>query len=166
MTLALLALSALVGLALIVWALFLLAPARPSVSSGGFYQDYPRARVTVGSHSFRAALADSARSRARGLSGRDSIADDQAMLFTFPRAARHFFWMKDMLFPIDIIWIKDGRVVDVSENLPVPPARASLARIARSGVRPKTAVNMVMEVNAGLVRKAGIKVGDEVKVEE
>jgi hypothetical protein len=53
----------------------------------------------------------------QGLSGRKSLAYNQGMLFIFPNEGYHKFWMKDMLFPIDIIWLdKDYKVVYVKEN--------------------------------------------------
>lgn len=53
----------------------------------------------------------------QGLSGRKSLADNQGMLFVFPQEGYHSFWMKGMLFPIDIIWLdKDYKVVYVKEN--------------------------------------------------
>lgn len=135
------------------------------MGSEGFYPDYPRARVIIGEHVFRAAVARSIASRTQGLSGRGSMAEDEAMLFTFPIAMRYSFWMKDMMFSIDIIWIKDGRVADISENVPVPSAGMSLASLSKSAVKPRMAVTTVLEVNAGLVGKLGIRTGDRIVIE-
>lgn len=53
--------------------------------------------------------------RERGLSGRESLAPTEGMLFVFPESGYHAFWMKDMQFPIDIIWVAaDGTIVDIA----------------------------------------------------
>lgn len=119
--------------------------------------------VTMGRQTFRADVAGNFVVRARGLSGRAVLAEDEAMLFIFPIAMRYSFWMKGMKFPLDIIWIRKGRIVDMSENVPVPAANASIASMISSGVRPKTVVDAVLEVNAGVARKLGLKVGDSVE---
>lgn len=110
--------------------------------------------VKIGSQTFRAAVADNLFTRARGLSGRASLAADEAMLFTFSLPWRYSFWMQGMKFPLDVIWIRKGCVVDMSENVP----------LHSSAFRPKTAVDAVLEVNAGLVRELGVKIGDKVEL--
>lgn len=56
--------------------------------------------------------------RAEGLSGRKEIKPNEGMLFVFPEDREHGFWMKDMGFPIDILWLDRGyRIVDVRENV-------------------------------------------------
>ncbi|HEV2613770.1 MAG TPA: DUF192 domain-containing protein [Gammaproteobacteria bacterium] len=53
----------------------------------------------------------------QGLSGRKSLANNEGMLFVFPKEGFYPFWMKSMLFPIDIIWLdKNYKVVYVKEN--------------------------------------------------
>ena len=55
---------------------------------------------------------------ARGLSGRDKLGDHQGMLFVFDADGRHSFWMKDMKFALDILWLdQDGRIVDMRQDL-------------------------------------------------
>ena len=123
-----------------------------------------KALVSIGSRTFRAEVADNVFTRARGLSGRATLAADEAMLFIFPLPWRYSFWMKGMRFPLDIIWIRKGRVADISENVPAPALGASIVSLAGSGIKPRSAVDTVFEVNAGLVRKFGIKTGDKVEV--
>src|SRR3989344_3587537 len=53
----------------------------------------------------------------QGLSGRDGLKDDEGMLFVFANSGEHLFWMKDMKFPIDIIWLNDNReVIYIKKN--------------------------------------------------
>lgn len=55
--------------------------------------------------------------REEGLSGRNSLSKNRGLLFVFPSPGTFSFWMKDMNFPIDIIWINEkGIVVDIMEN--------------------------------------------------
>ncbi|MDX1536041.1 MAG: DUF192 domain-containing protein, partial [Candidatus Spechtbacterales bacterium] len=62
-------------------------------------------------------LAEKPEDKAKGLSGRSSLAEEHGMLFVFNRPGTYSFWMKEMNFPIDIIWIgEDMRVVDITKN--------------------------------------------------
>lgn len=98
--------------------------------------------------------------RQRGLSGRKKMAEDAGMLFIFERAEYHSFWMKDMHFPLDLIWIFNGEVVDIKANVP-PPAGPVLELVR---YRPAVPANYVLEVNAGVAEKCGLKVGDKIEL--
>lgn len=98
-------------------------------------------------------VASSAAQQSKGLSGRTSLAADTGMLFVFSQDASTAFWMKDMRFPIDIIWINDDTVVDLDADVPIvtsgsPPLYT-----------PVTPVNYVLEVNAGFAAAHGIAIG-------
>ena len=89
---------------------------RGAGSACGTYRDDKT--VQIGSHKLAAEAADTNSSRAQGLSGRPCIGSNQAMLFTFSQPGRYSFWMKDMRFPIDIIWISSvHEAVVVEENV-------------------------------------------------
>jgi hypothetical protein len=149
------------GVALLVWGIYLLLK-RPKVNSAAFYPEYPQAQVIIKKTVIRAAVADSVATRTQGLSGRAAMKPDEAMLFIFPTAARYSFWMKDMMFPLDMVWIRNGRVVDISVNVPSPEPNASILRSPR--VKPATPADSLLEVNAGLAARHGWKTGDEVRV--
>lgn len=68
--------------------------------SGGFLGK----TVEVKGQTFKVAIADTDEKRTKGLSGRDNLAQDQGMLFLFDKPGNYPFWMKDMRFPIDIIF--------------------------------------------------------------
>lgn len=112
--------------------------------------------VVIGSASFVTEVADTSEKRELGLGKRDSLPPRHAMYFPFPTSYRWVFWMKDMRFPIDIIWIKDGVVVDVTKNAPVPHDGIT------DRFSPSEPVNGVLEINAGEADELNIKPGDKV----
>lgn len=93
----------------------------------------------------------------KGLSGRGSMNPGTGMLFSMPNACN--FWMKDMKFPLDIIWINDKReVVDISENLPVPTS--SFMPL----YSPRRFSVYALEINGGEAKALGINIGDAVEI--
>lgn len=99
-------------------------------------------------------IADNDYETETGLMYRKGMDDDQGMLFVFPDQAMHSFYMKNTEFPLDIVFIKnDMKIASVQENAQ-PLSEASLSS--------KVPVQYVLELNAGLVEKLGLKVGDSV----
>ena len=98
-------------------------------------------------------IADTPKLRERGLSGRENLSIDTGMLFIFDKSDRYAFWMNDMKFNLDFIWLKDKRVVYLSQNIPNPAT-----------LFPPVPVDMVLEVNAGFVLENSIALGDTIEV--
>jgi uncharacterized membrane protein (UPF0127 family) len=119
-------------------------------------------RIAIGAQTFSAEYADTIRSRSRGLSGHAPLADKEGMYFSFPIKAKYPIWMKGMTFPIDIVWIADGKVVGFTENAPIPESKNVLELPTYS---PPEAVDAALELNAGTVKKFGFALGDPVSVE-
>jgi uncharacterized membrane protein (UPF0127 family) len=117
----------------------------------------PAAVVTVGGASVRVEVADDDASRERGLSGRDSLAPDAGMLFFLPGDSPSI-WMKGMRFPIDVVWIKDGRVVDVTAGLQPPAGSGPLPTFS-----PARPADRALEVNAGWAAEHDVARGDRVR---
>ena len=93
--------------------------------------------------------------REKGLSYRDSLGADKVMLFIFEEEGFYPFWMKNMRFPIDIIWLdKDYKVVYLVEN--VKPCDAGACQI----IYPDQNAQYVLEINAGEAGKIGLKEGN------
>lgn len=107
--------------------------------------------VLVGQQRFRVEVAASESTREKGLSGRTDLPTDAGMWFAMPAPGMHGFWMKDMVFPIDLIWISPDRVVLGAARL--APCAAHACPIHY----PPAPAAYVLEVNAG--RFAG-KPGD------
>lgn len=98
-------------------------------------------------------VADTFIKRAKGLSGREGISDDQGMLFVFKKPDLHSFWMKGMKFSIDIVWIDENlKIVEISKNV----SPESFAKT----FRPTKSVQYVLEIKAGWVDEHSIKEGD------
>lgn len=116
-----------------------------------------RYTVTIGDKIYSAELAETDQQRQRGLSGRDGIAADEAMLFVFDSDAQHSIWMKGMKFSIDIIWLDEGRKVIHIEHNVKPDAEPYRS------YRPESPARYVIELQAGQASK--VSVGDTVTLE-
>lgn len=104
---------------------------------------------------FRVTTARTPATRELGLSGRASLAPDEGLLFIFPQPVNTGFWMKDMKFSIDIVWIdSDRRVVGIAED--VSPSSYP------NSFYPPQKVQFVLEVNAGDAKKSGLAEGTTV----
>ncbi|MDO8559484.1 MAG: DUF192 domain-containing protein [bacterium] len=133
-----------------VW---LVLRARPQAST-----ETPMITLNVGSVIVQAEIADTPARKARGLSGRASLADGSGMLFPFAPVQRPTFWMKDMLIPLDLVWIRGGKVTEITSNVPPPSGSGALPLY-----RPAAGVDAVLEVAAGFAERAGVAVGDTVR---
>lgn len=124
----------------------------------------PRVLLEMGGVSLAAELASDGASQSRGLSGRTELAPDRGMLFLFDTPGRHTFWMRGMLFPIDIFWIRDGVVVARRERLPAPAPGTPDAALPL--YTPDADADAVLETVAGFAAQHGVNVGDRVTVRE
>lgn len=116
--------------------------------------------VSIGDVTFTAELAANEARRAKGLGGRQSLGENEAMLFKFSGNGFHSFWMKDMVFPIDIIWIQDTVIVDIQKDAAIP-----ISQNDSQIYTPENQANNVLEINAGLVERYGFKIGDLVVIQ-
>jgi uncharacterized membrane protein (UPF0127 family) len=99
-------------------------------------------------------LAATPQQRNIGLMLRPSLDENHGMLFLFPRPDRHSIWMKNMLIPIDILWLDDRkRIIHVETN--VPPCRIEPCLI----YQPQTPAFYVIELAAGAAVRADLHVG-------
>ncbi len=119
-------------------------------------------RVVILGKEIAVEIADTPAAREQGLSGRPELAPDTGMLFLFDRASQREFWMKDMRFDLDIVWIREERIVDLSRHVPAP--RTPEERSAPARVRPSEPADAVLELPAGSVTLYGWAVGQRVSV--
>ncbi len=94
----------------------------------------------------------------RGMMYRDSLPPDRGMLFAHPSEDTFRYWMYQTRIPLDIIWLsRDHRIVEMSLDTP-PCASEKASECANYGGNQKS--QYVLEVNAGVAAKNGLKVGD------
>ena len=112
--------------------------------------------VQIAGQNIKVDLALTPVEQEQGLSGRQSLAENEGMLFVFESPGKYQFWMKDMNFPIDMIWLNEnGKVVYIKRN-------------ASSELYPETYgpgpndgnAKFVLEVVSGFSDKNNLKVGD------
>ena len=121
-----------------------------------------RSIVQVGDLEFLVELAADPEKRIKGLSGRPFLEAGTGMLFVFEKAERFRFWMKEMQFSLDIVWIGPScKVVDVSENVPFPDPSTPLEDLPRYS--PESRAKYVLELNGGEAADLGLGIGDQVE---
>ncbi|MCR4334522.1 MAG: DUF192 domain-containing protein [Patescibacteria group bacterium] len=98
-------------------------------------------------------IADTEDKKEKGLGGFVSLRSDNGMLFVFSELGIYSFWMKDMQFPIDIIWLDEKCVITHIENN-ISPETYPTAYSSNSNSL------YVLEIGAGFVKKNNLKVGD------
>jgi len=126
--------------------------------------NFGEAKASVAGKSLRLAVADAATERFHGLSGCSSIPENSGMYFDLQAKEVTAFWMKDMLIPLDIIWITDGKAVGIVQNAPVPKPDTPLIQLPRyTSPEPVTAV---LEVPAGYAKTLGIQKGTAIEVKK
>lgn len=116
--------------------------------------------VTIREKQLCVEIMDTDAKRQQGLSGRDPLPENTGMLFLFPKTAKHSFWMKDMKFALDFLWIRESRIVDITQNVPPPKPGTPLSKLEHYA--PSEDVDAVLEVPAGTVASFGIATGDAV----
>lgn len=102
-------------------------------------------------------VARSPQAQTKGLGGRPSLKKGTGMAFPYNGPGLRGIWMKGMLIPIDILWIREGRIVAIEANVPPPSANGELAVF-------RHVADLVLEVPAGNAKEMGIRVGQSVKV--
>ena len=109
-------------------------------------------KVVLGGQVFMLEVADTPQARERGLSGRGPLGTNDGMLFVFDQPDRTCFWMKDVTFPIDILWFdQDTNLVHIKYN-------ATPASYPESFCSP-TKSKYVVELQAGTAKRLGIEPG-------
>ena len=111
--------------------------------------------VQIGDAMLQVEIADTQEKKEKGLSDRESLQEDRGMLFLFEKPGRYGFWMKEMNFAIDIIWIdKNKSVIEITKN--VDP------KTFPEVFYPKEAVQYVIEIQAGFTELNEIQLGDKI----
>lgn len=118
-----------------------------------------KTEVLLNNEKFSIEIASSPIQWARGLMYRDNLPKNNGMLFIFPMESKQSFWMKNVKFPLDIIFLsKDKKIVDIKENFE-PCLQDSCPSYT-----PSEKAKFVLEINGGRVKDLDLKIGDEIKM--
>ena len=99
-------------------------------------------------------VVSSSQDISRGLMYREGLDEGMGMLFVFGSEGRHGFWMKNMKFSIDMMWISgDGRVVHVEHSVP------ACGEGSCRGYASSENAKYVLETRANFGAENGIDVG-------
>jgi uncharacterized membrane protein (UPF0127 family) len=120
----------------------------------------PRAEVAFPDRTIvRAEVAETDAEHERGLMFRQSLGEEDGMIFVFTAPGLHAFWMKNTLIPLDMLWLDEaGRVVSIAES--VPPCKIPECPT----YPPRAQATYVLEVNAGFTKKHGLRLGDTLAI--
>ncbi len=117
------------------------------------YSFLPDRTFVVNNERLNVVLANTPSQRSKGLSGRESLPKDQGMLFAFEEASEYCFWMQDMKFPLDIVWLDSSKkVIHIEESVSPQSYPDTYC--------PDNKAQYVLEVNAGQAKMLGIQEGD------
>lgn len=122
-----------------------------------------KVNIKIGEQYIVAEMAKTAAEREKGLGGRASIGLNEGMFFMFDEPGSYGFWMKDMRFPIDLIWISNGKIVGFEENMQ-PPSDLNAPDSTLKNYLPPKPVDRVLELHAGRVFLLRAAVGENVLV--
>lgn len=126
-----------------------------------FITDKKSIAIKIGAANYVFMVAANEETRIRGLSNFDSMGGYEGMYFIFDRLGINKMVMRDMRFPLDMIWLNGNIITDLAENLPPEPGRAESELTIYSNKVPG---NGVLEAPAGFIAKHSLKVGDMVEI--
>lgn len=130
-----------------------------------YYSIYPEKEIEqicfYSGKCFNTIVADSSKERAEGLMFKDSLEENSGMLFIFLEQEKYDFWMKNTFIELDIIWLDSTlKIVHIKEN--AEPCLEEECEIFSSNKNAK----YVLEINGGLAKKFGLKIGEKAKFNE
>ena len=111
--------------------------------------------IILGESAVTIEVVDTDEGRIKGLSGRETLQSGNGMFFVFDEVGLHGIWMKDMNFPIDILWFDQyGSLIHIEEHVTPESYPETFYPISPS--------KYVLELSAGYVKDRGIKLGDKI----
>jgi len=120
-------------------------------------------QVTSKDLTIQVKIADEPKEHQTGLADFSSLPLGEGMLFVFDKSASYVFWMKNVEFAIDIIWIDENKkIVDIASNVPPEPDKGE-KELTR--YKPKSDAKYVLEINAGISALHNLQIGDQVAFE-
>ncbi|MFA5188103.1 MAG: DUF192 domain-containing protein [Patescibacteria group bacterium] len=122
------------------------------------YESMADGKVIINGQAISVEIAKTPEQQEVGLKGKTKLNDNQGMLFAFKDKRYNTFWMDGMKIPIDIIWLDDNKIIDITKNAPAPTDTNNPAIFTSP-----SEVNYVLEVTAGFADKNNVKIGDTVE---
>ena len=143
----------LIGALVIIWSFYMfLGQPAPAKYQAVSKVSLTRPVIKVGEQSIFIEIADTDEKRSLGLSYRRMLPPGTGMLFIFDTPGIYGFWMRDMKFALDIVWIDENWVVvGVARNVPADSYPQSYV--------PPSQVKYVLEINSGEASSLGIDTG-------
>jgi uncharacterized membrane protein (UPF0127 family) len=121
---------------------------------------YGNLTVTIDRYNISAFVADTDEKRSKGLSGVENMSENQGMLFVFNYPSKQGFWMKEMKFPLDIIWLDlNNSVIHIEKKL--QPCTSVLFCTVYS---PSKDAKYVLETISGFTDLHSVNVGAKIKI--
>lgn len=148
------------GIILAIFAGVVFFQFRAKPNNKSISQKSPTSSISINGRTFKIEIAKTLDEQQVGLSERDSLPQDQGMLFVYDKPDFYNFWMKNMKFPLDIIFIRDNKVVSVAQSAFPPGPNVTNPPL----IKPDGMINKVLEVNSGISKKYNIKKGDKVDI--
>jgi uncharacterized protein len=118
-------------------------------------------KIVINNTTIRLEAANTPREQEIGLMFRSSMPADRGMVFNFPDAVPANFWMKNTLIPLDIIFLRGNKIMNIQAN--VPPCKADPC--PGYGPANNVLIDRVIELNAGQAKKLGLRVGEQLIVQ-
>jgi uncharacterized membrane protein (UPF0127 family) len=119
------------------------------------YTNYSTMKIKINNTIINTEIADTNSKQILGLSGRKNLNQNSGMIFIYNKPDYYGIWMKDMNFPIDIIWINENKkIIDITKNV----SPKTYPQVFKSTSQSK----YIIEVNANFSTSNNIKTGDSV----
>jgi len=144
--------------AILIFSVLAVAAAGMVLYFGLFGSDVETETLKINNTKIEVEIADTEAEIKKGLSGRDYLKDNKGMLFVFEKEGFYSFWMKGMKFPLDFIWIREGKILEITENVKPKDYQPPKA------LAPENKIDQVLEVKAGFVKENGAKIGNRVEI--
>ncbi len=140
-----------------VFCLFFIMTSCVSANNDELYiESYSDTKLMINDYTFNTEIASTKEQKAKGMMFRPNIKENQAMLFAYESPRKMYFWMKNMLIPLDILFFdKNKKLVEIKKN--VPPCLTSDCPTYPTQLNNS---QFVLEIKSGLADSLNIKVGD------
>lgn len=124
------------------------------------FAEFPQGTIRVDDVVVQVQIADTEPRRVLGLMHQNELPYDQGMIFIFDSVGQYSLWMRNVQFPLDMIWFdKDGVVVHIEER--VPPCLTALEAMTCPSIAPEVDALYILEATGGFVEMHNIQLGSQ-----